>query len=53
LAELVDACEAIYEPARGLPPPREQRTPAEQAAVDAQVERVRQIFGIPAGGLAR
>ena len=29
------------------------RTPEEQAAVDAQVERVRQMFGIPAGGLVR
>jgi hypothetical protein len=39
--------------ARELPPPREKRTPEEQAAVDAQIERVRQMFGIPAGGLAR
>ena len=67
VAELVDACEAIHEPvrrrlereaiarmaARGLPPPREKRTPEEQAAVDAQIERVRQLFGIPAGGLVR
>ena len=36
--------------ARGLPPPRCSRTPEEQAAVDAQIERVRQMFGIPAGG---
>ena len=39
--------------ARGLPPPRCARTPEEQAAVDAQIERVRQLFGIPAGGFAR
>jgi hypothetical protein len=67
VAELVDACEAIYQPVRrrlerdalarlaaaALPPPRPSRTPAEQAAIDAQVERVRQMFGIPAGGLVR
>ena len=67
VAELVDACDAIHEPvrrrlereaiarmaARGLPPPRCARTPEEQAAVDAQIERVRQMFGIPAGGLVR
>ena len=67
VAELVDACDAIHEPvrrrlereaiarmaARGLPPPRCARTPEEQAAVDAQIERVRQLFGIPAGGLVR
>jgi hypothetical protein len=39
--------------ARGLPPPRCARTPEEQAAVDAQIERVRQMFGIPAGGFTR
>jgi hypothetical protein len=67
VAELVDACEVIYEPVRrrlereaiarlaaaALPPPRPSRTPAEQAAIDTHVESVRQIFGIPAGGLVR
>ena len=67
VAELVDACDAIHAPvrrrlereaiarmaARGLPPPRATRTPEEQAAVDAQVERAREMFDIPAGGLVQ
>jgi hypothetical protein len=67
VAELVDACDAIHVPvrrrlereaiarmaARGLPPPREKRTPEEQAAVDAQVESGGRCSAFPAGGFAR
>lgn len=32
---------------KGLPPPRRQRTPEEQARVDAQVEEVKRLLGTP------
>lgn len=35
---------------RALPPPRAERTPEEQAAVDAKVAEVRRSLGIPAAG---
>lgn len=61
LADIKKACDLAYEPIerdmeraqarrdylRGLLPPRAQRTPEEQARVDAQVEETRRIFGVP------
>ena len=45
------AAQLAAERTRLLAPPRRERTPEEQAAINAQVERARKMLGIPACGL--